>query len=168
MGRNAIVLDDRSLMVLNHKLEMLSQKELRRVQKKALQQSGNALLRTTRVKFNASIIQKGVMASRYPNVKPLAKVGNANVNKDATEVKINIMNPFLAKWIEKGTGPRYTKGHASSYPTKTRRRYNTPGLYRGAMSARRPFRMAIQESEGEMLNVIQQGMAKAIYRVAKK
>lgn len=124
---------------------MMTGRELTLVTKSALKSMGNKTLKETRQNVRHVLKNANAKSKKYPTMTPPGKGGGCSVNKDGTRVKVNIMDPFLLPIFEKGTGPRYTKGHESSYTTKTKRRYTTPGLYRGLINPKKFFVVAIQK-----------------------
>ena len=96
----------------------------------AAQQSVKQSLRA-KVGASASSMEKGI---------------KLKVDKAYSEVTLHIMGDYRLKWFEKGTKPRYTKGHKTTgYLSNHRLKRTGKGGYRGQMVATHFFKEGLNE-----------------------
>jgi hypothetical protein len=163
MEKNQVAITEESLKRFENRLGMMTGRELTLVTKSALKSMGNKTLKETRQNVRHVLKNANAKSKKYPTMTPPGKGGGMSVNKDGTRVKINIMQPFLLPIFEKGTVPRFLKGHASSYTTKTNRRYTTSS-FRGEINPKRFFASAIQKVNATAKEDLDEMILKKIQR----
>lgn len=169
----------------------LTGKEMKRVINRTLRISANILKKETESKFTSGLkIRKNLMTYRKDSRKvtvrkQLVKVISDRKNKQA--VKIHIMGNFKAKFFEKGTNVRFTKGRTTgttswgkrkikvrsgievkSYMWGKRRIFRYQGAKRGSNQAGYYFKNAQSEKEYEIFSNIDQAMSREIIKLSKK
>ena len=91
-------------------------------------------------------VKQSLRAKVGSSAQSLEKGIRLKVDKAYSEVTLHIMGDYRLKWFEKGTKPRYTKGHkATGYLSNHRLKRTGKGGYRGQMVATHFFREGLNE-----------------------
>lgn len=113
---------------------------------KALYEGAKTLKKETQNELAKTNIRSN-SPSRF-NGKTLAEGVRVKKENTYNEVSVNIMGDFKLKFFEKGTQPRYTKGHkVSGYIDSHHLKREGKGGYRGSIKATHFFLKARQNKD---------------------
>ena len=91
-------------------------------------------------------VKQSLRAKVGSSAQSLEKGIRLKVDKAYSEVTLHIMGDYRLKWFEKGTKPKYTKGHKTDgYLSNHRLKRTGKGGYRGQMVATHFFREGLNE-----------------------
>ena len=91
-------------------------------------------------------VKQSLRAKVGSSAQSMEKGIKLKVDKAYNEVTLHIMGDYRLKWFEKGTKPRYTKGHKTTgYLSNHRLKRTGKGGYRGQMVATHFFREGLNE-----------------------
>lgn len=91
-------------------------------------------------------VKQSLRAKVGAGAQSMEKGIRLKVDKAYSEVTLHIMGDYRLKWFEKGTKPRYTKGHKTTgYLSNHRLKRTGKGGYRGQMIATHFFKEGLNE-----------------------
>ena len=91
-------------------------------------------------------VKQSLRAKVGSSAQSMEKGIKLKVDKAYSEVTLHIMGDYRLKWFEKGTKPRYTKGHKTTgYLSNHRLKRTGKGGYRGQMVATHFFKEGLNE-----------------------
>lgn len=91
-------------------------------------------------------VKQSLRAKVGSGAQSMEKGIRLKVDKAYSEVTLHIMGDYRLKWFEKGTKPRYTKGHKTTgYLSNHRLKRTGKGGYRGQMVATHFFKEGLNE-----------------------
>jgi hypothetical protein len=167
MNTARIILDESSYRETLHKLASLKGNEIHRARTQALKMAARKLRSAARRGLYMQY-PGARQPSRYKPFKPMGNGIKILKGKSDTMSGVHIMGFFLLKYLENGTGPRYIKGNRSEYTTKTSRRYENAGAYRGAMSGTHWFRTSTEAAKQTIYADMDKYLTTAINKIWNK
>ena len=91
-------------------------------------------------------VKQSLRAKVGSSAQSMEKGIKLKVDKAYSEVTLHIMGDYRLKWFEKGTKPRYTKGHKTTgYLSNHRLKRTGKGGYRGQMVATHFFKEGLND-----------------------
>ncbi|MDR1582069.1 MAG: hypothetical protein LBS55_02230 [Prevotellaceae bacterium] len=159
-------------------LSALSGNEKKKVSLSVLRKSASILKKETDRRFTTETNLDGKTVNYSIDGRKVSKkisgIAKVAVDKKEYSAKIHIMSDFRAKFFEKGTKIRYTKGRkVTGYHTLRRggRKYKTrtgKGRTTGSMVGKWIFRAAKQATERRIFDNTEKEMINVIKRIAKR
>lgn len=157
--------------MVNH----LTGTQMKKAMISTLRSSANILKKETEAQFHSRVDLNGYKITYQKKGREKTKVKRlvtVVINKKDSSAKVHIMGDFRAKFFEKGTKERYTKGHkiTDEYWVGKRKylRRSGKGGRRGRISAGYYFRTAQQLTERKIFSDIDKRLSKAIITISKR
>lgn len=159
-----IEVDDRQVMAL---LDDLTGREVQRVERQVLRQSGSMLIKQTRANLRASVRNTN-KRSRFGKSMQSGVKQRIIKNDGDFESKVHIMGDFRLKFFELGTQERHTKS-AKAISNGDRTRYRTgKGRRTGRIKPIYFFKRAKNTMEPIIYNNINKRVSQSIYNIYNK